>query len=79
MAQVLIRNVDDDVLARLKARAAERRMPIESLLREIVTRAAGLTPNETIELLRRIQAGSKPLPPGAPTAGELIREDRDTR
>lgn len=79
MAQVLIRNVEDAVVARLKARAAERQQPLEAHLRDILTQAAGLTPAEKVDLLRRIQARGKTLPPGAPTAEELVREDRDTR
>jgi plasmid stability protein len=79
VAQVLIRNVDDAVVARLKARAAARQQPLEAHLRDILVQAAGLTPAEKVELLRDVQARAKKLPPGAPTAEALVREDRHTR
>lgn len=37
MAQVVIRNIDDGVVERLKARAAAKRPSLEQTLREILT------------------------------------------
>lgn len=42
MGQVLIRNIDDAVLAALRARAAAHGVPLEAELRAVLTRAAGL-------------------------------------
>ncbi len=41
MGQVLIRNVDDSVLAALRGRAAARGLSLEAELREVLARAAG--------------------------------------
>jgi plasmid stability protein len=75
MAQVVIRNLDDDVMRRLKARAAHEHKSLEQALRDILREAAKPTRAEMIERLRRIQAMT---PPGTRTPAEdLIREDRD--
>jgi plasmid stability protein len=79
MAQVLIRNLDDDVLARLKEHAAARKISPESLLHEIVTRAAGITAEKLMALARQLQADVPMLPSNSPRAADLIREDRDAR
>lgn len=79
MAQVVIRNLDDEVIERLKARAAAERKSLEQKLRDVLTEAAKPSRAEVIEELRRIRALSPPLPPGAPLAEDLIREDRDSR
>jgi plasmid stability protein len=79
MAQVVIRNIDDDVVERLKARAAAEKKSLEQKLRDVLTEAAKPSRAEVIEELRRIRELSPPLPPGAPLAEDLIREDRDRR
>ena len=79
MAQVVIRNIDDDVVERLKARAAAEKKSLEQKLRDVLTEAAKPSRAEVIEELRRIRERSPPLPPGAPLAEDLIREDRDNR
>mgnify|MGYP000852743404 CR=1 FL=1 len=79
MAQVVIRNLDDEVIERLKARAADEKKSLEQKLRDVLTEAAKPSRAEVIEDLRRIRALSPPLPPGAPLAEDLIREDRDSR
>jgi plasmid stability protein len=40
MAQLLVRNLDDDVKDKLKAKAARYKMPLEALVREILLEAA---------------------------------------
>lgn len=79
MAQVVIRNIDDDVIERLKARAAAEHKSLEQTLRDLLTEAARPSRAEIIEEMRRVRAMSPPLPPGAPLAEDLIREDRDSR
>jgi antitoxin FitA len=40
MAQLVVRNLDDDVKARLKEKAARYKIPLEALVREILLEAA---------------------------------------
>lgn len=79
MAQVVIRNIDNDVVERLKARAAAENKSLEQKLRDVLTEAAKPLRAEVIDELQRIRNTSPPLPPGAPLAEDLIREDRDSR
>ena len=79
MAQVVIRNIDDDVVERLKAHAAAEKKSLEQKLRDVLTGAARPSRAEVIEELRRIRDMSPLLPPGAPLAEDLIRDDRDNR
>ena len=79
MAQVLVRNLDDDVVERLKGRAAAAGRSLEAELREIVTAAAKPSKAELFAQLDQIRARSRPPGPGEPTAVEMIREDRDSR
>ena len=55
MAQVLIRNIDDDTLDALKARARLHGNSLEQELREIVRAAAPLTAAEKVEISRRLR------------------------
>ena len=81
MAQVVIRNIDDRVFERLKARAAAQRKPLEQSLRELLTEAARPNHPELLAELERIRAMTPPPLPGSdyPTAEQLVREDRDSR
>ena len=83
MAQVLVRDLPDETVARLKRRAAEAGRSLEAELRHILNTAAEPTyeqrKREALEVLRRIRANSRPWQPGEPTAAEMIREDRDSR
>lgn len=79
MAQVVIRNIDDGVMERLRARAAAEKKSLEQTLREILVAAAKPSRAEIMEELRRIRAMSPPRPPGSPASEDLIREDRDSR
>jgi hypothetical protein len=79
MGQVLIRNLDDATIARLKIAARERKTSVEALAREAVTTAARLTVDEKIALVSRMWAWSD----AAKVAGvlqtpgvDLLREDR---
>ena len=83
MAQVLVRDLPDETVARLKRRAAEAGRSLEAELRDILNTAAEPTreqrKRETLAVLDRIRANSRPWRPGEPTAAEMIREDRDSR
>lgn len=79
MAQVLVRDLPEETVARLKAKAAAKGRSLEAELREILDRAARSDKEEAMAALRRIRARSRPLQPGEPTAAEMIREDRDSR
>jgi plasmid stability protein len=81
MGQVVIRNIDDLVLKRLKARAAEQHKSLEQSLRELLTQAAKPSRAELLAEVERIRAMTPPRKPGVryPNAEEMIREDRDSR
>jgi plasmid stability protein len=79
MAQALIRNIDDDLLADYREAAKRSGRSLEAELREALKRARPLAParrEELIEAARRIRAMT---PAGVrQTPSEvLIREDRD--
>lgn len=80
MGQLLVRQLDDAAIARLKARAKARKTSVEALAREAIQKAAELTVEEKLDLARRMQqAGERAKVPGVKqTPGWiLIREDRD--
>ncbi|MBB5517512.1 FitA-like ribbon-helix-helix domain-containing protein [Amphiplicatus metriothermophilus] len=74
MGQAIVRNLDDNVLARLKTRAERLNKPLEQTLREILTEAARADKQSAIARLRQISAMG---PAAAIDAVDLIREDRD--
>lgn len=77
MAQVIVRNLDDDVVARLKRRAKEHGHALEQELRDILSAAAKPSREELLKEMERLRAST---PPGPPIDIEaLIREDRDNR
>ena len=80
MGQMLIRQLDDAAIERLKVRARERKTSVEALAREAIHKAAELTVEEKLALVQRMQDwGRRAQVPGMPqTPGvDLIREDRD--
>ena len=81
MGQVIIRNLDDEVIAWHRERARARKVSLEQELREALTRAARPSRAELIETAKRIAAMTPEPPPGqwVVEGWELIREDRDTR
>ena len=81
VGQVIIRNVDDRFLERLKARAAAQRKSLEQSLRDLLTEAAKPSRAELLAELERIRGMTPPRERGVtyPTAEQLIREDRDRR
>ena len=56
MGQVLIRNLDDEVIASLKLRAELKSSSLEQELREIIAAAAPLSTDEKIALSRRLRS-----------------------
>lgn len=80
MGQVLVRQLDDATIDRLKARAKARKTWVEALAREALTAAARPTSNEKLALVRRMQDwGHRAVNPAIKQTPslELIREDRD--
>ena len=75
MAQVLVRNLPDGVVTRLKARAARARHSLEQELREILIEAARPDRDEVLADIDRIRAMTPEVP--QTDSAELIREDRD--
>jgi antitoxin FitA len=75
MAQVLVRNLPDDVVARLKTRAARARHSLEQELRLILIEAARMGRDEVLADMDRIRAMTPEVP--QTDSAELIREDRD--
>jgi plasmid stability protein len=78
MAQLLIRNVDERTLRRLRKHATSRRQPLEQALRDILVDVAGrLTRAERVARADRIRSmTTKRLRQSTTT---LIRADRDRR
>ena len=56
MGQVLIRNLDDAVIRAIKLKAELKGHSLEQELREIIGRAAPLTPEEKVAMSRRLRA-----------------------
>jgi plasmid stability protein len=75
MAQVIVRNLDEQVVSSLKIKAELHGRSLE--LREILKSAAELAPEEKLALIDRIQAMQKR--PLEDDSADLIREDRDSR
>ncbi len=75
MAQVIVRNLPDHVVARLKARAARQKRSLEQELRAILSEAARPSHEEILADLDRIRAMTPRVP--QTDSAELIREERD--
>jgi plasmid stability protein len=77
VAQVIVRNLDEQVVSSLKFKAELHGRSLEQELRDILKRAAELTTEEKLALVDRIRAMT---PHRLETdSADLIREDRDTR
>ena len=79
MAQVIIRNIDDAVIEKLRERARAKKQSLEQTLREVLTDAARPSRAELLAEMARIRAMTPPRPKDAPTVVELIRQGRDER
>jgi antitoxin FitA len=80
MAQVVIRNIDDGVIERLKLRAAAQHKSLEQCLREVLAESARPNRAELLAQLMRLRGeiASHDTRGPYPTAEELIREDRES-
>ena len=78
MASVTIRNLDDDVVAKLKARAKANNRSLEAELRQLLNNAARQAEREEfIAAARRIRAMTPDVP--QTDSVELLRELREER
>lgn len=75
MAQVLIRNLPDDIIEAHRARAKAHGRSLEQELRKVIERTAPYSPEERLAAALRFQSRTPPGPRSDPA--ELIREDRD--
>ena len=76
MGQLIVRNLDDEVVARLKQKAASQNKSLEQMLRENLSDLARPSKEELLKKARRIRALGKST---TLDATDLIREDRDNR
>jgi plasmid stability protein len=81
MADIVIRDLDDSVVARLEARARETNQSLEEVVRSILSEAAQPSrynairnADESRESIRARAGGDIPI-----DATDLIRQDRDSR
>lgn len=80
MGQILVRQLDDRDLDRLRARAKAMSTSVEALVREAIRKEAQLTVTEKVDLVREMQShfAAARVPSAPQTLGvDLIREDRD--
>ena len=75
MGQVIVRNLDDHIIAALKTRAEMRGHSLEQELREILAEAAKPTLEDRRILVDQIRAMTPSTPQTDSTV--LLREDRD--
>lgn len=73
----IVLNLDDRLIERLKAKAALKGRSLEEEIRDIIDRAAPLTPEERVALSDRIR--SRQARPSDLLSEDLFREARDTR
>jgi plasmid stability protein len=78
MAQVLVRNLDEQVVTALRRKAELHGRSLEQELRVALAAAARLTNDERVALARRVR-DMTPATVKQTDSAELIRQDRDTR
>ncbi len=78
MAQVIVRNIEDDVIERLKLKAELHGRSLEQELREILRAAAPLTVEQKLALVDRAHAMTSRRTQHE-NAEDIIRADRDSR
>lgn len=76
MAQMIVRNIDEAVSARFRARAKAEGKSAEQALRDLIAEYGGSSREAALAELRAIREANKGKPPFDPVAA--IREDRDT-
>ncbi|WHZ28622.1 MAG: hypothetical protein OJF51_003420 [Nitrospira sp.] len=77
MAQILIRNLDDKLVGRLKKRAKERGRSLQAEVKRILEEAAKDEATEFWKAADRIRERLKRSGRKFSDSAELIREDRD--
>jgi antitoxin FitA len=77
MGQVLIRNIDDRTIERLKLKAALKGHSLEQELREILDRAAGPTAEERLAMIDRVAAMQRK--PTKMLSEDIVRKLREGR
>jgi plasmid stability protein len=75
MADILVRNPDDDVARRLREKARSSGTSVSEVVREAIAAYVAPPRTELAERARRIRAMS---PPSAIDSTQLIRESRDS-
>ena len=75
MGQILVRNLDDAVIAALRQRAAASGTSTEEQARRALTQAVGLDRAAAADRMAEIRRRIGKLP--GPTSLELLRQDRD--
>ena len=75
MGQILVRNLDDRVIDSLKTKAELKGRSLEQELRDVLTNAAPLTPEEKIALFKKLRAMTPPV--GDVDVRAAIRRGRD--
>jgi plasmid stability protein len=78
MGQILVRNLDDAIIKRLKQDASQEGISLEEKARRVLGEAAKKNKEQVMEELKRIRAMSPPITE-PPFSQDLIREDRDSR
>jgi plasmid stability protein len=76
MGQILVRNLEDTVIERLKARALKADKSLEQTVRDILAEATKPSREEILAEMDRLRAEIGPV---TLDATDLIREDRDSR
>ena len=75
MAQIIVRNLDDDVVTRLKMRASDNDRSLEAEVRHILEQSAKIDMAQARQIALNIRGRLKGRT--FPDSSELIREDRE--
>lgn len=78
MARVLIRNLDEKVLAAFRLKAELHNRSLEQEIKEVLSAAARFTPAERVTLAQRVRSMT-PKNVNQTDSAELVRRDRDAR
>ena len=80
MAQVIVRDLEDEVIEQHRARAEARGVSLEQELRDVLRHAARPSKEELLRRMDECRAMTPTLPPGVKrtSAEDIIREMRET-
>lgn len=76
MGQIIVRNLDDQVIARLKERAQKAQKSLEQTIRDILVEASKPSREDVWREIDELRERAGPV---TLDATDLIREDRDSR